>query len=41
METIKKYREDREEIEKLEFYEKIQLRNNISKIDEKLLEYWN
>ncbi|MFQ9514766.1 MAG: NUDIX hydrolase [Eubacterium sp.] len=40
IDTIRKHREDRKEIETLEFYNKIQLRNKISKIDEKLLEYW-
>lgn len=40
MDTIRKYRQDRKEIETLEFYDKIQMRNKISKISEKLLEYW-
>ncbi len=37
---IKKYREDREEIETLKFYGNIKRRDKISKIDEKLLDYW-
>lgn len=41
LEIIKKYRKDRKEIETLEFYDKIKIRHNISKIDEKLLEYWH
>lgn len=37
---IRKYRTDREEIETLRFYNEIKFRDKISKIDEKLLEYW-
>lgn len=40
IEVIKKHRKDKKEIETLEFYGKIIKRDKISKIDEKLLEYW-
>lgn len=40
MEIINKYRQDRKEIETLEFYKNITRRDKISSIDEKLLEYW-
>ena len=40
LEIIEKYRTDKEEIEKLAFYEEIKGKEAIAPIDEKLLEYW-
>lgn len=40
LEVIEKYRQDKEEVEKLAFYSEIKERECISVIDEKLLEYW-
>lgn len=37
---IEKYREDKEEVEKLTFYSQIPKEEAIAAIDEKLLEYW-
>lgn len=39
-EIIKKHRKDKIEIEKIEFYNKIEKKDEIAVIDEKLLEYW-
>lgn len=40
LEMIEKYRSDREEVEKLAFYDEIEPGEMIAVIDEKLLEYW-
>ena len=40
LETIEKHRMDKEEIEKLAFYQDIKGKEKIAAIDEKLLEYW-
>ena len=39
-EVIEKYRTDKEEIEKLEFYRRIKVDEKIAVMDEKLLEFW-
>lgn len=40
LEMIEKYRTDKEEVEKLAFYNEIKGKEKIAPIDEKLLEYW-
>lgn len=40
LEVIEKSRLDKEEIEKIAFYEEVRNKEKIAKIDEKLLEYW-
>lgn len=40
LEVIEKYRTDKEEIEKLEFYSRIRASEKITVMDEKLLEFW-
>lgn len=40
LEVIEKYRTDKEEIEKLEFYSRINAEEKIAVMDEKLLEFW-
>ncbi len=40
MENINRYRKDRKEIEKLEYYKSLREDANISEIDKKLLSYW-
>ena len=39
-EIIEKHRKDKDEVEKLAFYNDIKGKENIASIDEKLLEYW-
>lgn len=40
LEIIEKHRTDKEEVEKLAFYNEIKEKEKIAPIDEKLLEYW-
>lgn len=40
LDIIEKYRNDKEEVEKLAFYKEIKGKEKIAPIDEKLLEYW-
>lgn len=40
LEIIEKYRTDKEEVEKLSFYQEIKGKEKIAPIDEKLLEFW-